>query len=452
MKNMKGTNSVFRFTTKQYLSQNGFSKISIIFAVLLLAGGFCLTFFSGKPSSKPEKQQKEEEFKKIGSVDILNKTDLKDIVPKPEKDENGDVIESEWDYAMVEGEETEAYEKLSGTEDKVLAVVEKKTDSDGKTQYVTRMLIPVNSKVSKGDAISAGDNISAAVKDAVYRSVDMTDETIAFISITPGTKSITVDDDVSMLNSIIRTILPAILGLVMYMMILMHGQTICKEVSVEKTSKLMETMLVSVEPNALILGKTLAITVLAIGQFFLWIASAVLGLLLGNAVGKMVYMDDFTNRLRDIISYLRNFIGESALSPMAIVLGIVVFCFGIFIYFALAAIGGSFVSKPEETSSANAAFVFPLLVFWMIPYIASVSGNEDVLRICRYIPFSAPFCVPVDVITGNISLLAGLLCGLGVVAVALLLIFLAARIYRGLMLHTGQKVSLKNVWQVIIGK
>lgn len=449
MKNMNGTNSVFRFTSKQYLSRNGFAKVSIIFAVLLLAGGFCLTFFTGKPSSK--KEEEPEEIEKIGTVSILNTTDLKDVIPKPEKDEEGNEIMPLWDFVMVEGEEDDAFAQISDKEDYILAVIEK-IEKDGKTQYVTRMKIPVDSKVSKDEAVSVGDDISAEVKNAVYRSVDMTDETIAFISISPSTKSITVDDDVSMLNSIIRTILPAILGLVMYMMILLHGQTVCKEVSVEKTSKLMETMLVSVEPNALILGKTLAITVFAIGQFFLWIVSAIVGLLLGNVVGKMVYADDFTNKLHNVITYLRSFIGESALSPAAIVIGIIVFCFGIFIYFALAAIGGSFVSKPEETSSANSAFIFPLLIFWLIPYIASVSGNEDTLRICRYIPLSAPFCVPVDVITGNISILLGLLCGLGVVAVALLLIFLAARIYRGLMLHTGQKVSLKNVWQVIIGK
>lgn len=447
---MRGANAVFKFTSKQYLKRNGFTKVTVIFAVLLLIGGFCLTFFSGRPSSKGPKSEPETKEKR-GTVNLLNTTELEDITP-PAVDKEGKEIQYEWNFATVEGTEDEEFAKLSGEEERVLAIIEKKTDEKGKTQYVTRILIPKDSKISKESAVSIGSIISDSVKDALYRSVNMTDEMIAFISIVPGTKSITVDENVSMLNTLIKGILPAILGLVMYMLILMHGQTICKEVSAEKTSKLMETMLVSVEPNSLILGKTLSITVLAIGQFFTWIAGAVAGLILGNVVGKFIYADKFTNRIRVAIDFLRNFIGESALSPMAIILGILVFCFGIFIYFALAAIGGSFVSKPEEAASANSAFVLPLIVFWLIPYFASIMEQENVLRICRYIPFSAPFCVPTDVITGNISILAGVICGLEVIVVALLLIFLAARIYRGLMLHTGQKVSPKTIWQVIIGK
>jgi len=39
-----------------------------------------------------------------------------------------------------------------------------------------------------------------------------------------------------------------------------------------------------------------------------------------------------------------------------------------------------------------------------------------------------------------------------VTLVALLLIFLAARIYRGLVLHTGQKLTLKTIWATICGR
>ena len=73
------------------------------------------------------------------------------------------------------------------------------------------------------------------------------------------------------------------------------------------------------------------------------------------------------------------------------------------------------------------------------------------LRVLRYIPFTAPFCVPVDVLTGNMSLLGGAIVCLEVMAVSLILIGLAARIYRGLILHTGQKVTFKTIWAVICG-
>lgn len=447
MKEYKGIKPVFRFTANQYLKKNGFARITIIFTIILFLAAGAVIFFTGQP--KKEKEKKPSETKQIGTVEVLNMTDLKDVLPKKAKDEEEE--ESAWSFISVQGDEDTAFASVAKSKDRLLAIVETKTE-DGKLQYVTRVLIPKDSDISQGQAFDAGEMISSSVKDAVYKSVNMTDAMISFIALEPISRSITVDDDVSMLNSLIKGILPALLGIVMYMMILLHGQTISKEVAAEKTSKLMETMLITVTPNALILGKTLAITALAIGQFFAWIAGIVLGLFGGDILGKAVYGDRFINRLKMVLDYLRTFIGESALSPAAIVMAVIAFCFGIFIFFALAAMGGSFVSKPEEAASANSVFIFPLIVSWVIPYMASITENEATLRICRYVPFTAPFCVPVDILTGNVGLLGGVITCLLITAVALLLIWLAARIYRGMVFHTGQKISLKNILNVLLGK
>lgn len=452
MRNAKGLRSVFRFTVKQYTSKNGFARLTIFLTILLFLGGAALIYFSGRPS-KPKSEEKppEEDVKKC-TVLVLNKTELEDILPAKKEEDPDEVKSIEFTYEAAEGTEDEVFEKASGSKDKIIAIVEKGQDKDGNVQFNTRMKVPENSDIRKGEAIDAGNEISEAVKLAVYESLNMSEITIQFVLMEPVFSSITTDEDVSLLNMIIKGFLPAILGLVMYMMILLHGQTVCKEVSIEKTSKLMETMLVSVEPNALILGKTLAITTMALGQFFAWVAGGVIGLFTGGIIGKALHGSEFHNRLSDVLNFLRSFIGETALSPIAIILSIIVFCFGIFIYFALAAIGGSFVSKPEETSSASGVFIFPMIVFWMITYFASLMGKEDVLRICRYVPFTAPFCVPVDILTGNVGLVGGLIICVEVMAIGLLMIFLAARIYRGLMLHTGQKVSMKRIWEFICGR
>ncbi len=450
MRSTRGFSSVFKFTSRQYWKRNGFARTTIIFAVLLFLGATALIFFLGRP--KKNKVSGEEEPEKRTIVHILNKTEFEDIIPKEEEPLDGSEAEPlRWDFDYADGTEDAVFAAIADKEREILAIVEK-VEEGGKTTYRTRVKIPNKSDIGKGEAMEAGDAVSEAVKKAVYESVNMTEAMIAFVMIEPTARSVTTDDEVSLLNMLIKSILPAILGLVLYMLILMHGQTICKEVSVEKTSKLMETMLVSVEPNALILGKTLALSVLALGQFMIWVASAVLGLFAGGFIGRAVYADDFTNKLVTVFNYLREYIGGSALSPAAIIMSVIVFCFGTFIYFALAAMGGSFVSKPEETASANSMFVFPLLVFWMLTYFATLTGSESVVRVLRYIPFTAPFCVPVDVLTGNMSLLGGAIVCIEVMAAALFVIWLAARIYRGLMLHTGQKLSFKTVWATICGR
>ena len=464
MSNMKGAKSVFHFTTSQYWSRNGFKRTTILIALLLLLGATALTFFTGRPKSKKteEKISLEEIQKNQKTILVLNTTDLPEFVPDEaeqtaiiadteSEDENASLYR-DWKFVVTTGEEKAEFEKISEKSDTVLAIVEKDTDKDGNDLFRTRVLIPNGSSVRKGEAMDAGEFISDCVQNAVYEKAGIDDAMIQFIMMEPTFRSATTDDDVSLLNMLIRNILPAILGLFLYMLILLHGQTICKEVSIEKTSKLMETMLVHVEPNALILGKTISITVLALGQFLCWVASAVAGLILGNVIGKNMYGDRFVNRIRMVIDFLRDNIGASALSPAAIVMSIIVFCFGVFIYFALAALGGSFVSKPEETSSASSTFVFPLIVFWLITYFASLTEAENLLRVLRFIPFTAPFCVPVDVLTGNMNLVGGAIVCVEVTLVALLLIFLAARIYRGLVLHTGQKLTLKTIWATICGR
>ena len=460
---MRGAKSVFRFTTSQYWKRNGFKRTTIIFVILLFLGGAALTFFTGRPKKeKPAEVSMEEIEKNRKTILVINTTDLPDFLPEVEEQDSCITAEDseeeyaelfkDWKFVATEGEEKEVFASIGEKKNTVLAVVEKDTDKDGNDLYRTRILIPNNSDVRKGEAMTAGDFISDNVKNAVYEAAGLDDATIQFVMLEPSFRGTTTDDDVSLINLMIRNFLPALLGLIMYMLILLHGQTICKEVSIEKTSKLMETMLVHVEPNALILGKTLAITVLALGQFLAWVAAGIGGMLAGNVLGKSMYGDDFTDRIKMVLDFLRNNIGASAMSPAAVVMSIIVFCFGVFIYFSLAAMGGSFVSKPEETSSANSAFVFPLLIFWLGTYFASLTEAEGILNVLRYVPFSAPFCVPVDVLTGNMSLLGGAIVCLEVTAVALLLIFLAARIYRGLVLHTGQKVTLKTIWATICGR
>ena len=68
---------------------------------------------------------------------------------------------------------------------------------------------------------------------------------------------------------LIRYFAPAIFGLVLYFLLLFYGQNINREVSTEKTSKLMETLLTSLHPYGLLSGKVFAVVAIAMQQFLL---------------------------------------------------------------------------------------------------------------------------------------------------------------------------------------
>ena len=237
-------------------------------------------------------------------------------------------------------------------------------------------------------------------------------------------------------------------GLMLYFMLLLYGQTISKSVSTEKTSRLIETLLTSVHPYALITGKILAVASMAILQFMIWVLSIFAGLYGGNAIARIFY-PDYQNSVIMVINFLKDNIGETAMTLPAVILAIIFFCVGFLFYCVLAGLAGCMVSKPEDVASTQSIFQFPVIISWLVCYIASAAGNNAILSVARYIPFTAPFCVPVDLITGTIGLVQGIISLVLLMIFTLLTIVLSSRIYKGLVLYTGEKVNLQLLRNVL---
>ena len=73
-------------------------------------------------------------------------------------------------------------------------------------------------------------------------------------------------------------VLPMLSSLVLFMLIFIYGQMVAQSIAQEKTSKVMELLLTSVRPLAIIIGKILAMGSLALIQFMMIVASGVLGI------------------------------------------------------------------------------------------------------------------------------------------------------------------------------
>ena len=72
--------------------------------------------------------------------------------------------------------------------------------------------------------------------------------------------------------------------MVLYFFVLAYGQGVANSVVTEKSSKLMESMLVAVKPAAIILGKLLAITLTGIIQLFSWIFGLIISFFIGSKI------------------------------------------------------------------------------------------------------------------------------------------------------------------------
>jgi len=133
----------------------------------------------------------------------------------------------------------------------------------------------------------------------------------------------------------------------------------------------------------------------------------------------------------------------------AVLLAIVFFCLGFLFYCIIAAVTGSMVSKPEDVASTQAVFQMPIIICWLVSYFGPMLKIEGLTIAARYIPFTSPFSVPAELITGVIGIPEGLISLALLLILSLLTIMLAAKLYKGFVLYNGQKLSFKVIGNML---
>jgi ABC-type Na+ efflux pump permease subunit len=441
MKNkFRGWNTVFNFTFRQSTKGPGFKVVTVLVALVIIAAAVLINVLSAKPEKNniPEVSP----VKKVCVLDNsgLQPTSYRELNP----------LFSQKQYAHIEFEtitnqsREDVIKTAAADSPKTIAAVISTVDSG----YSIEIIVPAESAISKSEAELLVAPMTAAFETNKLLQSGLTEEQLTAALKPVITSFGDIGEDTNGIAFAIKMIAPMIFGLMLYMMLILYGQTISKSVSTEKTSKLMETLLTSVHPYALITGKVLAVSTMAILQFVTWLIAIFAGLYLGNTVAHSMY-PEYESTVITIINFLKDNIGETAFTLPAVILSIIAFCIGFLFYCVIAGLAGCMVSKPEDVASTQGIFQFPVMISWLVCYLSPVMGNESLQIVTRYIPFTAPFCIPVDILTGTIGLGEGLITTLLLLLFTLVVIMLSGRIYKGLILYNGQKVSLKMIGNVI---
>lgn len=438
--NFREWTSIYAFTFRQTAKGIGFKLVTIIISILILGGFILMNVIVAKPD-----KDNTAETSPIKAVYVLDNSGLQ---PTSYKDYFSQLQEKQFQsiefVAATQSSSSEVVKAAASNSSETIAVAISKTESG----YELKAIIPEGSKIKKGQAQALLTPMSSAFEANKLMQAGLSSEQLMAV-LKPAVVSLSdVGENTSQTAKMIKMIAPMIFSFMLYFMLLIYGQTISKSVSTEKTSKLMEMLLTSVHPYALIAGKVLAITSLALIQFVSWIAAAFIGLYGGNAVAKSIY-PGYQNTAITIINFVRDNIGETALTLPSVVLGIIIFCLGFLFYNVIAAVAGCMVSKPEDVASTQAVFQIPIIISWLVSYFAPLLGKSGLTAVTRYIPFTAPFSVPVDLMTGTIGLGQGMIVMILLIIFSILTIMLAAKIYKGLVLYTGQKLSFKMIGNIL---
>ena len=223
-----------------------------------------------------------------------------------------------------------------------------------------------------------------------------------------------------------------IASMLMFFAVYFYGISVANSVAMEKTSRVMETLVVSAKPSAILLGKCAAMGAAGLAQM----AGVILyGVLMYNALvpeGTMIF------------GMQLSFAG---VTPVNLVIIILYFLLGYALYALLYAVCGATVSRIEDISPALMPVSLISMLSFYVGYFTSIMGNSfgAIEWIARYIPFCAPFGMPFRLLNGSVTV-GQCAVSLSVMVASIALVSgLCIKLYKASIMHYGNRLKIRDL-------
>lgn len=427
MKNgmFKGWKEVFGFTFEQNVKNKSFKIAIISLSLLMFVVFFAINIGMGYYKNKDKKESKKEE-NQISTIYILDESDIQKL--ELQKFSEFDEYLSEVNINIAEDSEEidEIIRKADEAEENVIAF-EIKNNSEEKCYEI---LVKQSSACEDENVDKIAEIFEEYFSEQKLLLSGIEEVKMNVIMSENGSSVIDVDEADKTFGEIMLGIfLPMIVVLAMYMLVLLHGQSISKNLMIEKNSKLMETLLVSVKPYAIILGKVLAMYLIAIIEIATWIISGILGYVISNEIAKSMF-DGYKNPIGELIGLVQDN-SASAFSTEAYILCILSVFIGFMAYCVLSGLITSNITKAEDLANGTTVFQMIVVIAYLLAYLVPLMDAESVLvKVMRYVPVTSAFMLPSDILLGNISM-TGSAISLGLLVISIvIMIFFTGKIYK----------------------
>jgi ABC-2 type transport system permease protein len=231
-------------------------------------------------------------------------------------------------------------------------------------------------------------------------------------------------------------------GILMYMILLIYGSQVMMGVMEEKTNRIAEVIVSSVKPFQMMLGKIIGIGMVALTQFFLWVAFVFALYNIGKESGHQI------NGAEAVVANIQQLF-TSVNVPL------IIFCFAFYFlagFFFYASLYGAIGSSVNEDMREAQSLSFPITMLVIISIslmttaIANPSGNIAFWG--SMIPFSSPIVMMARIPYGVPGTVPYWQLGLsmGILVVSFIFtVWFAGKIYRTGILMYGKKPSWKEM-------
>ena len=426
---LRGTKKVFLFTLTQFLK----SKSNIISLVILIIAALAsvpvLTMASGGSIDVSE-------VSNVSTVYINNETGLDlQLSSILEQSQDKYFINTTFVDAVFD-DESEFTQNVS--DDQLYVRIFEDSESGIVNCEINET---AGSSVSAFDTSAIYNLISSAVKQAQFRAEGMPSESIALLT-TPFEVNI---DDVANYSSEqqaswgLQYAVQLIYSVVVMMMSIFAVTYIIRTVVEEKASKLIELLMVSIKPLALIVGKILAAMVYVFGSF----------LLLGICFAISYFV---SGMFMDVSAIAQSFGGMGSLQELVkldfstVFVVLISMVLGYLTFSIIAGLSGTGCSSTDDIQGAATLSTMLIMAGYMASVFVSSMGTEvggtGVAVLASLCPIISVFCAPAQYMLGNISFVILLISWIIQAAVVIFLAKFAASIYTGLLMYRGNRVTI----------
>lgn len=405
MRDLSGTGQVYRFTLSQLLKSRA-NRVTLIIMVLLAAVSMPLTALLG--GETPETS----DTAGLASVRVDNRTDLV-------LDFSGDAYWADTDFSADAGE-PDAVVTITGDE----------------TGY--QVAVNGSETADAGELSQLAETARQAVRNACLQAAGLSSRQLEALTASTGEEDSHEDGFwVQYGYSILAMIL-----------CLMSASYVIRAVVEEKDSRLVELLLVSVKPMALLAGKILAVMAFTFGWLLAMLAG--FGVSCGLTAGLMGpgVLQKQLSGLLAAVPRVQEDLWQAAgvLLVLLVSLGL-----GYLTMSLIGGVAGACCSGMEEAGEATG----PVMLLTMTGYLAScvvgAVSSGPVAVFSTLCPVVSIFCAPVQFAGGNVSFWLVLASWAIQAAVIWGLLTLASRVYAGLIVHRGSRVKLRELMSMAKG-
>lgn len=402
MNNLKDIWTVTKFTMKDMVGRKSF-RISTIIILLLIVIGFNVPNF----------------------INSINGGDFSETILVSDPDnvfnhqlEQLNSLDPSYKYEPTTDNLETIKSKLESGNANSAVTIEKTTDHV-KITYITD-----NTAMLSDFPIGLMDALSALYTRVQLQKLNLSEQQLA--SLTPNFEFELRQTEDQNIGGNIGVML--ILSCVLFFAIYFCAFQVSSSITTEKTSKIMETLVTSTSPRTIILGKTIGIGLVGLGQVLLFGATAV--------ICAKVYLDP---------AVLSTLLDLSNFTPYLALITILYFILGYFAYALLYALTGSTVSKPEDIQSANSPVVILTMIGFYLSYFTLTNPTGDLNVFASLLPISSPFCMPLRVMMGLASGWDVALSVVILLAFCFIVARIAIKVYSNAILNYGSKMTIKDI-------